>query len=219
VAGLLTGPCYLKGHRFKMGLTNSPTCEKYERATYILSDCEAIAYLRFRHLGHYFMEPDDYQDAPVSKVLHSIQSVGLLEGWNRGGCTIDHWWLWCKGRSRPTSYAFIHSSSSSSATSDVNLSSITFSKVCTSCYFIITGYIFLNDTPAFSWYQLSSTMLSSAASSSSLVWLKLNQHFWKQFTTVIFVTLCHDCAMKCCASYIMKQIVINHTNSFPASCL
>jgi hypothetical protein len=24
---------------------------------------EAIAYLRFRHVGHYFMEPGDYQDA------------------------------------------------------------------------------------------------------------------------------------------------------------
>jgi hypothetical protein len=39
-----------------------------------------IAYLRVRHLGHYFMEPGDYQDAPVSKTLHFIRSVGLLEG-------------------------------------------------------------------------------------------------------------------------------------------
>jgi hypothetical protein len=45
--------------------------------------------LRFRHLGHYFMEPGDYQDAPISKILHFIRSVGLLEGWNRGGRTID----------------------------------------------------------------------------------------------------------------------------------
>jgi hypothetical protein len=28
VTGLLTGHCHLKGHLFKMGLTNSPTCEK-----------------------------------------------------------------------------------------------------------------------------------------------------------------------------------------------
>jgi hypothetical protein len=33
-------------------------------ATHILCDCEAIAYLRFRHLGQYFMEPSDYYDAP-----------------------------------------------------------------------------------------------------------------------------------------------------------
>jgi hypothetical protein len=93
VTGLLTGHCHLKGRLFKMGLTESPTCErcleKDESATHILCDCEAIAYLRFRHLGHYFMEPGDYQDAPISKILHFILSVRLLEGWNRGGCTID----------------------------------------------------------------------------------------------------------------------------------
>jgi hypothetical protein len=67
-----------------MGLTGSPTCErcleKDESATHILCECEAIADLRFRHLGHYFMDPGDYQDAPISKILHFIQSVGLLEG-------------------------------------------------------------------------------------------------------------------------------------------
>jgi hypothetical protein len=40
-------------------------------------------------LGHYFMESGDYQDTPISKILHFIQSVGLLEGWNRERCTID----------------------------------------------------------------------------------------------------------------------------------
>jgi hypothetical protein len=74
--------------------------EKDESATHILCDCEAIAYLRFRHLGHYFMEPCDYQDAPVSRILHVIWSVGLLEGWNRGGCTIDLERSRYKGRSR-----------------------------------------------------------------------------------------------------------------------
>jgi hypothetical protein len=67
-----------------MELTNSPICEtcleKEELATHILCDCEAIAYLRFCHLGHYFMEPGDYQEAPVSKILHFIRSVRLLEG-------------------------------------------------------------------------------------------------------------------------------------------
>jgi hypothetical protein len=93
VTGLLTGHCHLKGHLFKMGLTESPTCEwcleKDESATHILCDCEAIAYVRFRHLGQYFMGPGDYQDAPVSKILHFIRSVEFLEGWNREGCTID----------------------------------------------------------------------------------------------------------------------------------
>jgi hypothetical protein len=51
MTGLFTGHCHLKGHLFKMGLTESPTCErcleKDESATHILRDCEAIAYLRF----------------------------------------------------------------------------------------------------------------------------------------------------------------------------
>jgi hypothetical protein len=64
-----------------MGITESPTCErcleKDESATHILCDCEAIAYLRFRHLGHNFMEPGDYQDALISKILHSkCRTVG-----------------------------------------------------------------------------------------------------------------------------------------------
>jgi hypothetical protein len=45
-----------------------------------LCDCEAIAYFSFRHLGHYFMQKGDYQDAPVSKILHLIRNVGLLRG-------------------------------------------------------------------------------------------------------------------------------------------
>jgi hypothetical protein len=56
VTGLLTGHCYLKRHLFKMGLTESPTCErcleKDESATDILCEHEAIDYLRLRHLGH-----------------------------------------------------------------------------------------------------------------------------------------------------------------------
>jgi hypothetical protein len=79
-----------------MGLTDSPICErcieKDESAACVLCDCEAIAYLRFHHLGHYFMEPGDYQDAPLSKILYFVQSVqvGLLKGKNIGGCTIEH---------------------------------------------------------------------------------------------------------------------------------
>jgi hypothetical protein len=54
VVGLLTGHCHLKGHLFKLGLTDNPTCERYleedESATHILCDCEAIAYLRFKDI-------------------------------------------------------------------------------------------------------------------------------------------------------------------------
>jgi hypothetical protein len=62
---------------------DNPTCERCleegESATHILCNCEAIAYLRFRHLGQFFMEPSDYYDTPIN-VLHFIQNVGLIKG-------------------------------------------------------------------------------------------------------------------------------------------
>jgi hypothetical protein len=45
-----------------------------------ICDYEAIANARFRHLGQFFMEPSDYYDAPIGKVLHFIRSVGLIKG-------------------------------------------------------------------------------------------------------------------------------------------
>jgi hypothetical protein len=44
----------------------------------------AIAYLRFRHLGQFFMEPSDYYDVPTNKVLHFIRGVGLIKGYSKG---------------------------------------------------------------------------------------------------------------------------------------
>jgi hypothetical protein len=31
-------------------------------------------------LGQFFMKPSDYYDAPISKVLNFIRSVGLMKG-------------------------------------------------------------------------------------------------------------------------------------------
>jgi hypothetical protein len=71
-----------------VGLTDkeyppNPTCVRCledETSTHILYDCGAIANLRFRHLGHFFMEPSDYYDAPINRILHFIRSVGLIKG-------------------------------------------------------------------------------------------------------------------------------------------
>jgi hypothetical protein len=58
VVRLFTGHCHLKGHLFKLGLTDDPTCERYLEeegsGTHILCDCEGIAYLRFRHMDQCF---------------------------------------------------------------------------------------------------------------------------------------------------------------------
>jgi hypothetical protein len=51
---------------------------------FILCDCEAVAHVRFRHLGQFSMEPSDYYDAPVCKVLHFIRGVGLIKGSLKG---------------------------------------------------------------------------------------------------------------------------------------
>jgi hypothetical protein len=63
---------------------DDPTCEMCpegeESATHVLCDCEGTAYLRFRHLGQFFMEPCDFYDVPISKVLHFIRNVGLIKG-------------------------------------------------------------------------------------------------------------------------------------------
>jgi hypothetical protein len=68
IVGLFTGHCHLKGHIFKLGLTDDPTCERCleedESTTYNQCDCEAITHLRFRHLGQFFMESSDFYDAP-----------------------------------------------------------------------------------------------------------------------------------------------------------
>jgi hypothetical protein len=83
IVGLYTGHCHLKGHLFKMGLTNDPICERClegdESATHVLCDCEALAHLRFRHLGQFFIEPGDFYGVPIDKVLHFIRSVGLTK--------------------------------------------------------------------------------------------------------------------------------------------
>jgi hypothetical protein len=82
MTGLLTGHCHLKGHIFKPGLVNSPKCNRCkqasETASHVVCAREALATLRFRHLGCYFMKPGDFEDISVSKILHFVQGAGLL---------------------------------------------------------------------------------------------------------------------------------------------
>jgi hypothetical protein len=58
---------------FQIGIDGSicERCqEKDESATHILCDCEVMTYLRLTYLGQFFVEPNDYYDAPIHKVLH-----------------------------------------------------------------------------------------------------------------------------------------------------
>lgn len=47
-------------------------------ASYILCECEALATLKLRQLGQLFMKLGDYEDICVSKILHIVQSMVLL---------------------------------------------------------------------------------------------------------------------------------------------
>jgi hypothetical protein len=82
LTGLLTGHCHLRGHLLKLGKVNSPICRrclrKAETASHILCDCEALAELRFRHVGRYFMRPGDYHEIPLCKILYFAVDTGLL---------------------------------------------------------------------------------------------------------------------------------------------
>jgi hypothetical protein len=74
--GLLTGHCHLKEHLLKLGLVDSPRCDRckqaFETASHVLGDCESLAVSRFRHLGHNFLKPGDSADISISKVLHFV---------------------------------------------------------------------------------------------------------------------------------------------------
>jgi hypothetical protein len=79
---IITGHCYLKGHLFKLGLVDSLECDRCKQASesafHVLCDYEALAAIGFRYLGYHFMKPGDFKDIFVSRLLHFVQSVGLL---------------------------------------------------------------------------------------------------------------------------------------------
>jgi hypothetical protein len=45
-------------------------------ASRVLCDCEALAVLGYRHLGHHFLKPGDFADITSSKCF--VQIAGLL---------------------------------------------------------------------------------------------------------------------------------------------
>jgi hypothetical protein len=63
--------------------------EEDESATHILCSSEAIAYLRFCHLGHYFMEPGDYALHQKCRIDKGIGNSIDLEG--RSARAFESW--------------------------------------------------------------------------------------------------------------------------------
>jgi hypothetical protein len=83
VVGLFTGHCHLKGHVFKLGLTDDPICER------CLEDDESVTYPMWLW-GHKLLKISSPEPVlhgtkwllwrPINKILHFIRSVGLIKG-------------------------------------------------------------------------------------------------------------------------------------------
>jgi hypothetical protein len=82
VKGLLTGHCHLKGHLFKLDLTDSPTCGRFhmktQTASHILCECLTLAKLRFHCLSTHITELSHYDEIPLCKILYFNSGMGLL---------------------------------------------------------------------------------------------------------------------------------------------
>jgi hypothetical protein len=84
VVEFFTRHCHLKEHLFKLGLTDNPILRNVRRRRWI-SHTHSMwlwchSYLRFRHLGQFSMEPNDYNDSSINKVLQFIPGVELIKG-------------------------------------------------------------------------------------------------------------------------------------------
>jgi hypothetical protein len=94
------------------GIDECPICkrclEKDESATHFLCDW-GYSLLKILLPGLLPYGPRLLSRRPCKWDTHFVWSVGLLKGWNRGGCTIDHWRLRCNGQFRPSPYTFIYS--------------------------------------------------------------------------------------------------------------
>ena len=82
VIGLLTGYNTLRRHLYIMGLSNNPTCRKCgtekETSVHILCECEALASLRYIHLGSFFLDPEDIRELGMGAIQNFAKGTGLL---------------------------------------------------------------------------------------------------------------------------------------------
>jgi hypothetical protein len=65
-----------------MGLSNYPTCRKCgteeETFVHILCECEALASLRHKYLGSFFLDPEDIRVLGVRAIWNFVKGTGLL---------------------------------------------------------------------------------------------------------------------------------------------
>jgi hypothetical protein len=72
----------LRRHLHVMGLSNDPTCRKCgteeETSVHILCECEALASLRHRYLGSFFLNPEDIRVLGVGAIWNFAKGMRLL---------------------------------------------------------------------------------------------------------------------------------------------
>jgi hypothetical protein len=78
--GLLTWHCHLgrvsKLWQIVLGMID--TNKHLKQPCHALCDCEALAFLRCRHLGDHCLKPGDFANICIGKVMPFVQSVGPL---------------------------------------------------------------------------------------------------------------------------------------------
>jgi hypothetical protein len=82
VIGLLTEHDTLRRHLHVMGLSADPTCRKCgteeETSVHNLCECEALASLRHRYLGSFFLDPEDIRMLGVGAIWNFAKGTRLL---------------------------------------------------------------------------------------------------------------------------------------------
>jgi hypothetical protein len=71
----------LRRHLHLLGLLDNPLCTgcgvKEETSAHILCDCEVLASLRHRHLGSFFLEPQDLKSITLGAIWNFSKAAGL----------------------------------------------------------------------------------------------------------------------------------------------
>jgi hypothetical protein len=78
----LVGHNTLRKHLQVMGLSNVPICRKCgteeETSVHILCECEALASLRHRYLGSFFLNPEEIRVLVVGAIWNFAKVTRLL---------------------------------------------------------------------------------------------------------------------------------------------
>ena len=78
---MLTGHNTLRRHLHLLGLSVSPPCRRCgvseQTSTHILCEYEAVASLRYMHLGFFFLELEDIKNISMGAIWNFSKATGL----------------------------------------------------------------------------------------------------------------------------------------------